>query len=284
MLKTVQEIWEESQITLPLKDFPEREEELLLIFLEILQVNRHELTLYKNQQLTLQQQQQFYHIINERKTFKPLAYILGFQYFYGEKFPVSPETLIPRFDTEILVHSVTKYFSKQEKFKILDICTGTGVIALTLAKLFPQATIRGIDIVSQPFLQSQRSLNLLEDRISFIEQDFLNSNLWKGTWDCIVSNPPYLDEQDMSKLDKQVYHYEPHSALLAKEEGLQFYRLIAEYCDSHLTLGGYLFLEVDHKHEKIFSFFDNSIYELPILINDLSNLPRVLIIKKKLSS
>lgn len=281
MLTTIQDLWEEGRKTLSLALFPEREEELLLIFLDILQIQRHELTLYRQQALTQAQQEQFFQIIHQRKTHKPLAYLLGYQYFYGYQFPVSEKTLIPRYDTEILVESVTKYFDSHKIFNVLDICTGTGIIALTLAKLFPKATVHGIDIVSQPFLNSQLALNLLEDRISFQCQDFLDPSSWEGQWECITSNPPYLNEQDIQALDKQVYDFEPHSALYADEGGLKFYRYIANFCDSHLKNGGYLFLEIDYKYQKIIDFFDPTFYETATIVQDLTNLPRVMIIRKK---
>ncbi len=270
MQNKFQELLEYARANLPLDEFPEREEEIIRIFLDLLDIPRHELTLYKNQDISAIQDR-FYQIISQRKTHKPLAYILGYSYFYGEKFIVSDETLIPRYDTEILVQSITKYYNPDQAFRVLDICTGTGIIALTLARLFKNATIKAIDICTN----IQKT-----DEIIFEQSDFLQKSTWSGEWDCIVSNPPYLDEDDMNALSKQVKDFEPRSALFAEEGGMIFYRHIAEFADKHLVDGGMIFLEVDHKYPQVIQLFNK--YKSPTIINDLAGLPRVLVFKKSL--
>ncbi|MGL5956735.1 MAG: peptide chain release factor N(5)-glutamine methyltransferase [Brevinema sp.] len=276
MNNTVNELWDYGKKQLPLARFPERDEELTRIFLDLLGIPRHELSLYRN--APIPQQDRFYQIINERQTQKPLAYILGYSYFYGEKFPVSEETLIPRYDTEVLVDAVKQYYKPQQHLKILDIGTGTGAIALSLAKIFPNAFIKGIDLVEQPFRNSQRALKLEEDRIKFERIDFLKQNLQSETWDCIVSNPPYLDGYDMEQLEDQVKNFEPHTALYAEQGGLHFYQRIAEFARDFLAPTGVIFLEVDHKYQKVCDLFSD--YQQPLLIQDLSGLIRVLRLEK----
>ncbi|MGL4677038.1 MAG: peptide chain release factor N(5)-glutamine methyltransferase [Brevinema sp.] len=278
MNDTVNELWDYGKKQLPLDLFPERDEELIRIFLELLGISRHELSLYRN--TVLPHPERFYHIIEERQTQKPLAYILGYCYFYGEKFPVSEETLIPRYDTEGLVDAIKQYYDPQRSLKILDIGTGTGVIALSLAKIFPNAFIKGIDLVGQAFKNSQRALQLEEERIVFEQMDFLKQTPPSEMWDCIVSNPPYLDESDMENLEDQVKNFEPHQALYAEQGGLIFYQKIAEFAIKFLAPRGTIFLEVDYKYQKVCHLFSTFGYEDPLLIRDLSGLVRVLQFEK----
>ncbi len=273
MQKKLQDLREYANAILPLDEFPERDEEITRIFLDLLDIPRYELSLYKNQDVS-SIEESFCQIISQRKTHKPLAYILGYSYFYGEKFPVSEETLIPRYDTEILVETITKHYDKEQEFRVLDICTGTGIIALTLARLFDKAIIKATDIVETPFYNS---LQYHKYDVDFQRGDFLDKSTWSGEWDCIVSNPPYLDEKDMLALSKQVKDFEPSRALFAEEDGLIFYRYIAEFADKHLAKKGKIFLEIDHKYPKIIKIFNK--YKNPTIINDLSGLPRVLVLE-----
>ncbi len=135
---------------------------------------------------------------------------------------------------------MSKYHKKDDDFKLLDICTGTGVIALTAAEMFGNAEIKALDIVDKPFYASQKYLSQKcmskfsgAERVVFEKCDFLDKNTWEGDWDCICSNPPYLNAEDMEKLEKQVKDFEPESALFAEGGGLIFYEYIAEFAKTH---------------------------------------------------
>ena len=301
MKHTITQLLAYGRLQLKQDVFAEREEELLRILIDVLDMPKHEIFLNKNKEISHDQYIKFEEIIQQRKTGKPLAYILGYSYFYQDKFPISEQTLIPRYDTEILVELVKKYYLKkhnQEKLslnnscqnktdqevscRILDIGTGTGAIALSLHRIFPNAIIKGIDIFSEPFEVSKKYLGISAKNVTVEKIDFLDESLWQqlGEWDCIVSNPPYLDDHDMNVLDSHVKDFEPHSALYAEEGGMSFYSAIARFAKKHLIKGGMIFLEIDHKHEKVSQLFLEEEYSYRELVNDLSGLPRVLILRK----
>ena len=287
MKQTITQLLAYGRIQLEQDIFAEREEELLRILIDVLDMPKHEIFLNKNKEVTNDQYVRFEEIIQQRKTGKPLAYILGYSYFYQDKFPVSEQTLIPRYDTEILVELVKRCYNRKNSnqdssFRILDIGTGTGAIALSLHRVFPNAIIKGIDIFSEPFETSKEYLNISSQKVTVEKIDFLDESLWQGLgeWDCIVSNPPYLDDHDMNILDSHVKDFEPHSALYAEEGGMSFYSAIARFAQKHLVKGGSIFLETDHKHEQVSQLFSEGEFNHRELVNDLSGLPRVLILKK----
>ncbi|MGL4563131.1 MAG: peptide chain release factor N(5)-glutamine methyltransferase [Brevinema sp.] len=270
----------DAQKKMPLDLFPERDEEIYRILEDVFCCKRYDLSLYKDKLFPNELIEKFYDLLEKRVSGIPLAYVLGYTYFYHHKFPVSKETLIPRYDTEHLVESVRKHACHVNN--ILDLCTGTGVIALSLHSIFPEKTIMGIDIVDAPFYKSQQSLGFDSSCLHFRKMDFLDKTQWDslGMWDCIVSNPPYLDDHDMDVLHKDVKEFEPHQALYGGTSGLLFYQAIADFAQNYLNPEGILVLETDHKHEAVSELFPISLYPTKKLICDYSDLPRVLILKK----
>lgn len=209
-----------------------------LILTHILQCSRSELYL-KKFQLTDQQQQQFSNYKSRRQNGEPLQYILGVANFLGLDFKVDPRVLIPRPETELLVELAIKKFQGME---ILDIGTGSGCIAVTLAKHFLNAYVTTID-VSQAALQlAQENARIHKvNNIEFIQVDIANFKTPKK-FDLIVSNPPYIAREQMSKLPSDVQH-EPHLALEAGEDGLDFYRTIIKIIPGLITQGACLMME-----------------------------------------
>ena len=282
MKYTINQLFEYTREIFPLDKFPEREEEMVRIMIHILDISRYELSLIFYKILQDDELTSFNNIIQERQTGKPLAHILGYTYFYQDKIPVSPQTLIPRYDTEHLIEVLRKHYVPTSEISILDIGTGTGAIAISLHRLFPLARVKGIDIIIEPFIESQKDLELDSSLLTIEQVDFLDESTWEdlGKWDCIVSNPPYLDNHDMDILDWQVKDFEPHTALYAGEDGLIFYRKIAKFAEDHLHDDGILVLEIDHKHEAISQCFDPVIFPYRDIKFDFNNLERVLILKK----
>ncbi len=282
MKYTINQLFEYTREIFPLDKFPEREEEMVRIMIHILDISRYELSLIFYKILQDDELTSFNNIIQERQTGKPLAHILGYTYFYQDKIPVSPQTLIPRYDTEHLIEVLRKHYVPTSEISILDIGTGTGAIAISLHRLFPLARVKGIDIIIEPFIESQKDLELDSSLLTIEQVDFLDESTWEdlGKWDCIVSNPPYLDNHDMDILDWQVKDFEPHTALYAGEDGLIFYRKIAKFAEDHLHDDGILVLEIDHKHEAISQCFDPVIFPHRDIKFDFNNLERVLILKK----
>nr|WP_311492351.1 peptide chain release factor N(5)-glutamine methyltransferase [uncultured Anaerococcus sp.] len=201
----------------------------------------------QNLDLNSEQNQRLNDIINKRKDSYPLQYAIGEWEFYNIKLKVDERALIPRFETEIIVDYLIK--SPITKEKILDIGTGTGAIALALAKNIKNTLVIGSDI-------EDKALSLAcENKVltGIKNVDFIKSDLFadiSGTYDLIVSNPPYIDKKDYESLDKELY-YEPKSALYGGEDGLDFYRKIISEASKYLNNQGHLVFEIGYNQKEI---------------------------------
>ncbi len=186
-------------------------------------------------------------IIDELKEGKPLQYILGYAYFYNLKFLVNPNVLIPRPETEELVWNVKNYIDKnfldKKTFRIADIGTGSGCIAIVLKHLFPQAEVWAIDISEEAMEAAKRNAQLNGVEIFFEIKDILKDSL-NGAFDVIVSNPPYIPISDSNTVADRVKKYEPSVALFCKS-ATEFYERILVECTQHLNLQGFAFLELN---------------------------------------
>jgi len=184
--------------------------------------------------------------VEELKTKKPLQYILGEADFYDLKFKVNEHTLIPRPETEELVHAIINE-NKTTKLNILDIGTGSGCIPICLAKNLKQAKLSTADISAKAIETAKENARLNNVEISFYNRDILK---WKDfnweKYDIIVSNPPYVTEAEKEKMEDNVLKYEPHTALfVSNHDPLIFYRTISELAISHLKKGGKLYFEIN---------------------------------------
>ena len=192
----------------------------------------------------------------------PLAYILGYTFFGGNKFKVTPDVLIPRFETEELVQYLLTD-CKAPHISLLDIGTGSGIISISLKSKRPKWNIAAIDISKKALkLAEKNALNVLskKDSIQFILVDVINYRRDENhKYDIIVSNPPYISIDD-PRLDKRVEKYEPQMAIFAEENGLAVFKAISNQLAFLLKEGGKLFLEFGEGQgqfiQKIFSQFD----------------------------
>ena len=178
---------------------------------------------------------------------EPVQYILGEAWFHGLKLHVAPGVLIPRPETSQLVDLLTDMVGERTDLRIIDLGTGSGAIAISLARAlrFPQIT--AVDISAQAVeIARNNAVNLSVD-IDFIEGDMLKAEtLPEGSWDIVVSNPPYIEPAEMSAMEKRVLDYEPHIALFTpKDDPLCFYRAVAGYAFSTLRQGGILAFEIN---------------------------------------
>lgn len=216
-------------------------------------------------------------IVDKRvKTNCPLQYITGFAYFMGEKYFVDKNTLIPRPETEILVKACSKLVNKNSK--VLDIGTGTGCIAIEIAKI-TNAKVDAIDISENALKIAQKNAKLHNVKCIFLKSD-LFSNV-KDKYDLIVSNPPYIPIKDIYKLSDVVKNYEPHDALFANDEyGIEFYEKIIKTSVTFLNNNGFLCFEIGINQTDIVSkiLATKGFSEIKI-IRDLNNIERVTIAK-----
>lgn len=189
------------------------------------------------------------------QTFEPVQYIIGETEFYGLPFKVNKNTLIPRPETEELVEWMLTEFSESRKlgkdflnkeFEILDIGTGSGCIAISLAKNLPKVNVSAIDVSEEALKIARLNADLNEVEINFLQTDILKAKTLPANYDCIVSNPPYVRELEKEQMLPNVLKYEPEIALFVKDEDpLLFYRAIAHLAKLHLKPQGKLYFEIN---------------------------------------
>ena len=191
----------------------------------------------------------------------PVQYIVGNTNFYGYDFKVNRNTLIPRFETELLVEKtynyIKKYFNK-DNIKILDIGTGSGCIAITLNKLLNNCDITGLDISSEALEVAKENNIINNTNVKFIESDIF-SNV-SDKYDVIISNPPYISYDDIEVMDI-VKNNEPHLALYAKDNGLYFYDKIIKDSSKYLNDKFIMAFEIGYKQGKDITKIVNKYYK-----------------------
>lgn len=212
---------------------------------------------------------------------KPIQYITNEQEFMKLKFYVDENVLIPQPDTEIIVEKIIDEF-KDKEVKIFDLCTGSGAIAISLAKYIKRSKIFATDISNKAIQIAKLNAekNLVHKKIDFILSDMFK-NIEKDTFDIIVSNPPYIKTKDIANLEKSVQN-EPNIALDGGEDGLKFYKIIAENAYKFLNNNGKLYLEIgfDQKKDVINLLEKNNKYKEIACIKDLACNDRLVIASK----
>lgn len=204
---------------------------------------------YKIQEISPGQLREMQDMTERRISGEPLQYILGEWEFYGMKFFVGSGVLIPRPDTECLIDLAAEKFRNCRNLKILDLCTGSGCIALALKKIFPDADVTGIDLSPEALAYAEKNRAYHALHVKFLRgnvMDFcLIENFTESSdkFDLIVSNPPYLTSQEMQILQAEVSH-EPEMALHGGEDGLDFYREITRIWKDRLKSHGMLIYEI----------------------------------------
>ena len=189
----------------------------------------------------------------------PLSHLVGFEYFYDRKYKVTKDVLSPRMETEELIYKVIEYVkaSNKNKFKILDLCTGSGIIAITLKKELSQFSIDVVasDISEEAIEVAKENAQSHDATIKFIKSYIFNNI--DNKFDIIVSNPPYIDRKDEVTMQDNVLKYDPHLALFAEEEGMYFYRKIIEQAKDYLNENGVMFFEIGYdQKDKIIKLAD----------------------------
>lgn len=222
-----------------------------LLMQYILNKPRQYMLIHDNEELTNKQEKAYLENIEKMIKGVPLQHITHSQEFMKMNFYVNEKVLIPRPDTEILVEEVINIAKKTNAKKILDLCTGSGAIAISLAKYIENSQITAVDISEEALRIAKLNAvnNNVEDKITFVKSD-LFENIVKEKYDIIVSNPPYIKKDFMKKLDKEVQQ-EPYIALDGGYDGLDFYRKIISEGYQYLKFKGYLCMEIgyDQKQE-----------------------------------
>ncbi|URA09679.1 peptide chain release factor N(5)-glutamine methyltransferase [Thermospira aquatica] len=244
----------------------------------ILGIETKEIFFHWDTRLSFFQKFRFFSLVRKRARHVPLAYLVRYADFYGRRFMVLPGVLVPRPDTEHILYAVEEM---QRTFSaILDVGTGTGVLAISLAFLFPQARVDACDVsVRAVSLARKNARQLGVSHIRVFHCDFLRRPP-KGRYDLIVSNPPYISMEEAHLVDRAVREYEPTRALFAPEGGLGFYKALAHYACEHLTPDGCVVVEVDHKWEDVGKIFTSLGLHWQLKY-DYQNMPRVIIASRE---
>ena len=258
-------------------------EELFFIFCEkILNLNKIDIRSQLENSISAENQNEFLKTISILKEGKPYQQILGETYFYGNRFFVDENVLIPRPETEELIELIESRLShlKKEKLKILDVGTGSGCISISLAKIFPNAEVSSIDISEKALNVAQKNADFHKVKVNFIQKDYLTGKL-DEIYDIIVSNPPYIDVFEREEIPYSVKNFEPNIALFAPENRvLAFYEKIAQDSENHLKKGGFVFLEINQKLGKETLQLFQDVLAKSELIKDLSENDRFVIGEK----
>ena len=215
-----------------------------------LDMKRIDLTLNKDKELSSEELESFKNALARLKKSEPLQYIIGEAEFYGYPFKVNPSVLIPRPETEELVEWIIKdckeKYSDNRPIKILDIGTGSGCIAITLAKELPFAEVFAIDISEKALVTAKQNAALNAVAVNFVKEDILQLQKLTQSFDIIVSNPPYVRELEKFEIHSNVLENEPHQALfVADDDPLLFYRKISTLADKNLQRDGSLYFEIN---------------------------------------
>ena len=247
----IKEVMRKGMIKLKTNGIQEPNLKSRLLMQYILNRPREYLLVHDDKQLTLRQEVNYFKAIKKLLNGVPLQHITHRQEFMKLMFYVDENVLIPRPDTEILVEEVIKIAKKINAKKILDLCTGSGAIAISLAKYIEGSQITATDISRKALSIAKLNAvnNNVEDKITFVSSD-LFQNIPEEKYDIIVSNPPYIKRNVIQKLDKEV-RKEPIIALDGGDDGLKFYKKIIENAYEYLKYKGYLCFEIgyDQKDE-----------------------------------
>ena len=222
----------------------------MLVVEQVLRLSPLQLSVARQQAVSEEQWQQAADIIGRLLQHEPLQYVLGCAHFYGLELEVNPAVLIPRPETEELVDLVVRENTGRQQLHILDICTGSGCIPIALSAHLAAEKVYGLDI-SQPALDLARKNALKYGQpVEWLQQDILKQDLplSPASLDIMVSNPPYVLEQEKALMRENVLAFEPHLALFVPDNNaLLFYKRIAALGGSHLKAGGKLYLEINEQ-------------------------------------
>lgn len=253
------------------------ETELLLA--HALKINRLTLITKQHSNIEPQQQSLFEQFIARRLKHEPTAYIVGYQPFLGLDFKVDKRVLIPRPETELLVEKALSLISHLSfvisHSSIVDVGTGSGCIAITLAKKIPTASVIAIDLSPSALALAKENSATLNVKLTFLEGDLLAP--LKEKVDLIVSNPPYIPTADLAGLDPDVKDWEPVGALDGGNDGLDYIRRLIKDAPSHLNPGGKLMFEFGFGQSELIKalFTADKRYSQVEIFNDYAGIPRI---------
>ena len=253
------------------------------LLMYILDENSQQFTNNISEQLSKEKEELYFSLIDKHiEKNMPLSHLAGFEYFYDRKFKVTKDVLSPRMETEELIYKVIEYIKSINKnnIKILDLCTGSGIIGITLRKELESKSIEVVasDISEEALKVAKENAIMNEAEVKFIQSDiFENIN---EKFDIIVSNPPYIAYNDKVTMEDNVLNYDPHLALFAEEDGMYFYREIVENSKEYLNKDGMIFFEIGYdQREKILKLANENEFKAEVY-KDINGRDRMAILER----
>lgn len=277
--RSYKELLEYGKVRLQEAEIEEYALDAWLLLEYVFQISRTWYFVHENEMADTEKAEQYLEYIGERSRHVPLQQLTGEAYFYGMKLYVNEDVLIPRQDTEVLVEEVLKLSrtvfpeEKRKHLNILDVCTGSGCILLSLLSNLENAVGTGVDL-------SEKALNVarINGRNLGIQAEWIHSNLFdkvQGKYDMIVSNPPYIKTSVIEELMDEVKYHEPKMALDGREDGLYFYRAMIREAEEYLNQGGILAFEIGYDQgESVSRLMREQGYSQVQVIPDLAGLDR----------
>ena len=253
------------------------------LLMYMLDENSQQFTNNISEQISKEKEELYFSLIDKHiEENMPLSHLAGFEYFYDRKFKVTKDVLSPRMETEELIYKVIEYIKSINKnnIKILDLCTGSGIIGITLRKELESKSLEVVasDISKEALKVAKENAIMNEAEVKFIQSDiFENIN---EKFDIIVSNPPYIAYSDKITMEDNVLNYDPHLALFAEEDGMYFYREIVENSKEYLNKDGMIFFEIGYdQREKILKLANENEFKAEVY-KDINGRDRMAILER----
>ena len=260
---------------------PRMNAEVLLMF--VLGVNRAYLYAHPERELTAEEESRYDEVLAQRATGMPSQYITGHQEFWGLDFIVAPAVLIPRPETEHLVETVLDLARGVAHPKIVDVGTGSGCIALTLAHELKSAEVYAVDVSAEALgIARANAVRLqLDQRVRFLQSNVLEVLVNASGFDFVVSNPPYVGFEEADKVQKSVRDFEPRVAVFAGEQGLDVIGPLVQQAHAILKSGGGLAMEIGYSmRDAVLDLLSPTMWEDIRVVPDLQGIPRVVAARK----
>jgi release factor glutamine methyltransferase len=261
---------------------PRMNAETLMMF--VLGVHRAYLYAHPERELTQEEQARYDEVVGQRAAGVPSQYITGHQEFWGLDFVVSPAVLIPRPETEHLVETVLELTREFPHSQIVDVGTGSGCVALALAHELPGAEVYAVDLSAGALeiARANAARLQLDGRVRFVQSNVLSALAGRNDFDFVVSNPPYVGNDEANKVQRSVFEYEPRVAVFAGEHGLDVIRPLIAQAHAALKPGGWLMMEIGYSmRDAVLVLLDQTLWNEPMVVPDLQGIPRVIAAYKR---
>ena len=274
---TYQEAYQKARGELKAVGIPEPESDAWILLEHVTGMTRTRYYVDGFERMPKNEKDRFFELVSCRKTRIPVQHLTGVQEFMGYEFAVNEHVLVPRQDTEILVEEAEKrlrLMKKKNPIRLLDMCTGSGCIPISLKLRNPQIFIEGADISEEALKVAGENARKLGADGEWIRTDMFENIT--GTFDMITSNPPYIPTKVIEELEAEVRFHDPYEALDGKEDGLYFYRILAAEVPDYLTDGGWLIMEIGHDQSAdVENLLKEAGFEQVSTQKDLAGLDRV---------